>query len=315
MIGDEHQLTPGYIARHLPPASNVDRGIAILDIAQDFLLAHLQERGVFHELVVFKGGTALRKVFAGAQGRFSTDIDLAAREMGADRSVVAGLIAAEAYVSLGPFHFTPAHQRGRWEITVASEFGNPTPTIKLDVGPPCWLVPEARKFVAHPTHPRYGFSLPALPTMRLEEILAEKVARLARRGTARDAADLVWAATTTPHSQFVRDLVRRLAILKVWVDHHGMEPGWSPAIGCAPLRPDVWLSPREDWDDEQIGMLTHPPPALKSLEAQLHRLYQWLRDLTPEEAQWARARAQDRRDVIRAIQACEGTALREAPLR
>ena len=33
------------------------------------------ENHVFDDLVVFKGGTALRKLFAGAAGRFSTDID------------------------------------------------------------------------------------------------------------------------------------------------------------------------------------------------------------------------------------------------
>ena len=49
MIGDEHALTPGYVRRHLPPGSNVGIEIAILDIAQDFLLAHLHERGVFGE--------------------------------------------------------------------------------------------------------------------------------------------------------------------------------------------------------------------------------------------------------------------------
>ncbi|MDE0082769.1 MAG: nucleotidyl transferase AbiEii/AbiGii toxin family protein [Gammaproteobacteria bacterium] len=77
MTGDDHALTPGYVARHVPPGSKIGIDVAVLDIAQDFLLAHLDERGVLGDLVIFKGGTALRKLFAGAQGRFSTDLSLA----------------------------------------------------------------------------------------------------------------------------------------------------------------------------------------------------------------------------------------------
>lgn len=33
MIGDEHQLTAGYVARHVPPKSRLGREVAILDIA------------------------------------------------------------------------------------------------------------------------------------------------------------------------------------------------------------------------------------------------------------------------------------------
>ncbi len=150
MIGESHRLTAGYVARHVPPQSGLGRDVAILDIAQDFLLAHLHERGVFG-LVTFKGGTALRKLFAGAQGRFSTDIDFAAAEADVDRIALASVIAGECAVALGPFVFTPAEARERWHIAIASEFGNPNLTMKLEVGPPCWLKPVPREFVATPT--------------------------------------------------------------------------------------------------------------------------------------------------------------------
>ena len=125
MIGDDHALTPGYVARHVPPASKIGIDVAVLDIAQDFLLAHLAERGVLGDFAIFKGGTALRKLFAGAQGRFSTDMDLASREPEADRHELAAIIASEADVALGPFRFRPSNTRGRWHIAVESPFGNP----------------------------------------------------------------------------------------------------------------------------------------------------------------------------------------------
>lgn len=302
MIGDAHSLTRGYVQRHIPPGSGLGLDVAILDIAQDFLLAHLEEAGVFEELVTFKGGTALRKLFAGSQGRFSTDLDLATLQPGSDRAAVADLVAEQTQTTLGPFRFEPTRNRGRWQIRVHSSFGDPQIAIKLDVGPPCWLEPEPRALIETPTQRRYGFEIPLLPCARLEEILAEKIARLARRATARDASDLVWAATTSPHSRFSATTVRTLAVLKVWVDNHGLGPDWSPAVAPAPFDPERWLSPRGDWDDEQIGLLATPPPTVQELEARLRQLYAWLDDLTDSEARLARANAADRAEVIRAIQ-------------
>lgn len=313
MIGDSHRLTRGYVARHVPPQSKVGVDVAILDIAQDFLLAHLGELGLF-ELVTFKGGTALRKLFAGAQGRFSTDLDLAAVEPGVDRQTLAAMVANEAVGTLGPFTFTSRYDRNRWHIVVISEFGDPALTIKLDVGPPCWLEREHRSFIPTLTHQRYGFALPVLPSMRLEEILAEKIARLSRKATARDASDLVWAVKTSPHSRFTRASVRRLAILKVWVDNNGMQPGWTEALACVPFDPARWLAPRERWDDEQIGMLASPPPTLPELEAALRHHYTWLGQLTSEEEQWARADRRDRGNVIAAIRTLMGGALGDVHL-
>lgn len=48
--------TTGWVARHTPPGAG-GRYAAHIDIAQDLLLAHLAERGMFDHLV-FKGGTA-----------------------------------------------------------------------------------------------------------------------------------------------------------------------------------------------------------------------------------------------------------------
>lgn len=314
MIGDDHTLTPGYVVRHIPPGSRVGVDIAVLDLAQDFLLAHLHERGVFGGLVIFKGGTALRKLFAGADGRFSTDLDLAASEVNSDRSALAEVVAEECEVVLGPFQFRPSESRGRWKIRVSSDLGNPAISIKLDVGPPCWLQPELRQLVHTPVQSRYGFDLPLIPSMRLEELLSEKIARLSRLSMARDASDLVWAATTHPHSGFSRDLVRRLTVLKVWVDNHGLWPSWTRALRPRPFEAGVWLSPRDRWDDEQIGLLAHPPPTLEELGVDLRSSYSWLGDLTPEEVRWAGANPHDRGEVIEALRQLDLTALADSHL-
>lgn len=315
MIGEAHTLTPGYVGRHLPAGSPVGLDIARLDIAQDFLLAHLAQQGAF-DLVTFKGGTALRKLFAGSQGRFSTDLDLAAGTTApGDRHDLTRLVAEYCNVALGPFTFHAAPARDRYVVQVTSGLGEVRQAIKLEVGPPCWLPPEVRPFVPLGTHTRYGYPLPALPTMALEEILAEKIARLTRQSTARDASDLVWMASTSPHSGFDRALVRRLAVLKVWVDSWGLGGIWRPALHPQPFEPATWLRDRGDaWDDEAIGLLASPAPSLAELNAKLVTLYGWLADISPEEARWAQADPRDRGQVIAALKALPGRRLEQLPL-
>lgn len=297
----DHRITTGHLLRHVPPNSTIGIDVATLDVAQDFLLAHLHTAGMF-DLVVFKGGTALRKLFAGPAGRFSTDIDLAIATPDENRHAVADLIAEIIDdSSLGPFRYRVENRRGRWLIHVDTDLANVVMPLKLDVGPPCWLAPDVRAFVPVPIHDRYDFSLPDLPTMSLEENLAEKVARLNRVAAARDASDLVWAATTTPFSGTDRNAVRRLAVLKIWVDVNGLNGHWHPTGSTAGFDPVLWLRTGRDWDDESIGLLAHPPPPVEVLEADLVRLWRDLANLSADEAVFAAANEKDRAAVVTAV--------------
>ena len=85
------RLTEGHVLRHAPAQSSQGRDAAVIDIAQDLLLRHLHDEGVL-TLVAFKGGTALRKVYAGAAGRFSTDLDFSLAALDDDPSSVIGLL-------------------------------------------------------------------------------------------------------------------------------------------------------------------------------------------------------------------------------
>ena len=53
--------------------------IAEKEVVLTFLLQLLSERGILNRLA-FKGGTCLRKMFIGSQGRFSTDLDFTGLE-------------------------------------------------------------------------------------------------------------------------------------------------------------------------------------------------------------------------------------------
>ncbi len=74
-------LTRGLLLRHFQGRKG--RFLpAMLDVAQDHLLVHLHSEGLFELGLVFKGGTSLRKMRAGAGGRFSTDLDFCGAEPG-----------------------------------------------------------------------------------------------------------------------------------------------------------------------------------------------------------------------------------------
>src|SRR5690606_15268462 len=70
-------ITEGFLARHHMGRRGM-AGPALLDVAQDYALYHLQQEGLFASGLVLKGGTSLRKFRSGNAGRFSTDLDLVA---------------------------------------------------------------------------------------------------------------------------------------------------------------------------------------------------------------------------------------------
>jgi predicted nucleotidyltransferase component of viral defense system len=298
------QLTPGYVAQHAPGRSAQGREAALIDVAQDLLLRELADHGILEHLA-FKGGTAIRKVHAGASGRFSTDMDFALRNLDDDPGVVHALIVEVCNgLAVGGIRFGTEQRRGKLHLTYASDLvpGVGSLMSRLDVGPPPWLEPEHRTWVRLPIHDRYGGPLPRLPVIRLEENIAEKVARLNRRTYARDVYDLVWIARQ-PGMAIDTALVRRLAVLKCWVDLHGLNSThhqWAPAQGPRRLDVERWLRPRiaSEFDDEQIGLLTTPPPDLHVLGTDLQRYYGWLAALDEDERVVARGDAGDRALVL-----------------
>jgi predicted nucleotidyltransferase component of viral defense system len=311
------ELTVGHLLRHAPTQSAQGAEAAIIDVAQDMLLRELHELGVL-DLVAFKGGTALRKVYAGASGRFSTDLDFAVASLDDEPTTVASLLAESiAGIQVGPFRFDVDLRRGRHHIVYHADAhtvgSSGQLTSKLDVGPPPWLAPRTRPWVQLPIHNRYGGPLPELTVVALEENLAEKVARLNRRSPARDAYDLLWVART-PALGVDRDTVRHLAVLKSWVDQHGlsMTPNrWNRLPDARGLDVARWLTPRRatDFDDEAIGLLTAPPPDLSELGQQLSERYQWLAELTVDECTIAAGLERDRDVVLRCIRALPGARL------
>lgn len=297
-------LTTGWIARHTPRNAQAGgRDAAIIDIAQDLLLRDLHERTTLDGLVL-KGGTALRKLYAGNQGRFSTDLDFGLANIADDPDdVVLELITAIEGTTVGPFTYGVRERRGKWSLVIESPFSEDETDLssKLDVSPAVWMRPVRRGWISMAVHTTYGDPpLPELQATRMEENLAEKISRLNRTTTARDMYDLAWIAAHQHEVGGVdRDLVRRLAVLKIWVDAHGISTAsaaWKPSHEPAAFDPDRWLRPRDarEFDLGDIGALAVPSPTTHELSEAVRSSYRFLADLDDDERQLAEARGQDR---------------------
>jgi len=312
-------LTAGWIGRHTPPGAGVDgRDAAVIDVAQDLLLRELHYRGVLDALV-FKGGTSLRKLYAGNQGRFSLDLDFSVASPADDSdTVLLSLISEIDGLTIGPFAYGVTERRGKWWLTIRTEFATADSALssKLDVSPPPWLDPVRRAWIPMPVHGTYGTpGLPELQVVRLEENIAEKISRLNRTTTARDLYDLAWLAT---HQREIGGLdtalIRRLAVLKVWADAHGVGAAnvrWKPGHEPRAFDPSHWLRTRvaAEVDLADIGALAGPTPSLADLNTTIQAHYGFLRNLDPAERQLAAAREQDRHLALRFLTELPGARL------
>lgn len=321
--GHDIRLTPAHVLRHTPTGARaLGREAALVDIAQDLLLRELYDVGLMNDLV-FKGGTALRKLYAGNAGRFSLDLDFSVRDIGTHADDVLNLLEEHvAGLTLGPFSYGIVTRRGKRHLQMRSDALGAAESLssKLDVSPPPWLEPVERNWVPMPVHDTYGGPLPLLPVVRLEENLAEKIARLNRVTPARDMYDLAWLADHHLRTGLDAGLIRRLAVLKVWVDNCGVstyDTAWPAAHSGAPLNPARWLRQRDvkEYDEEDIGVLAVPAPKFEVLSRKVSSSYEFLADLDADEQVLAHARHSDRSLALRLLQQLPGGRLASVQLR
>ncbi|MEC4273527.1 hypothetical protein VJ923_10190 [Adlercreutzia sp. R25] len=163
-----------------------------------------------------------------------------------------------------------------------------------------------------PVHAQYGGPLPCIKTVRLEENLAEKIARLNRVTTARDMYDLAWiTGNGALWRKIDQSLVRRLSVLKMWVDANGLHAGatcWPPAHAGSPFDPSHWLRKRsaKEFDIEDIGALAVPTPKPEELSERVCGGFAFLQELDDEERVLANASGKDRTLAIRLLESLPG---------
>jgi len=282
------RMTEGHLVRHYQGVKG-GRDAALLDIAQDHALHLLHEAGLFDRGLVFKGGTALRKFRAGNAGRFSTDLDFAAPGEDLALAVLEALDGAE----FDGFAFTVENlgdDGRRGDLIVQTPFGRPQLGAKVELARHALsLDAEVLNAVRLPIHDRYEFTMPPTPVVRVEEAVAEKLARYRRVSLARDLYDLQWFAAA---SVFDQPLTRRLWVLKVYRDIV------VDGRGTKPIDPDDVLTVRtaSEFRPEDIGYLTKPV-RLDEWIATVRERYAFIGELDDAERRWAQCNRRDQHEV------------------
>jgi len=317
-------ITEAHIRRHGPDRTNAQgREATLIDVAQDLLLRDLHSFGLLDDLV-FKGGTAMRKLYAGNEGRFSTDLDFSVADVSIDAEVLLDLIAEHVTgLNIGPFRYGITSRRGKRSLTYESPLAGPDWTLasKLDIAAPPWLSPVQRGWTPVPIHAQYGEpALPELTVVRLEENIAEKIARLNRRTPARDMYDLRWIIANKNRTGTLDfSLIRRLAILKIWVDANGLSAvnaRWAPVADPSPFDPKTWLRKRtsKEFDPEDIGALAIPLPNVADLSDALTSGFSFLAGMDADERTIAKGNAGDRQLALRMLRELPGKRLTDVGL-
>jgi predicted nucleotidyltransferase component of viral defense system len=204
--------------------------IAEKEVVLTFLLQLLSERGILDRLA-FKGGTCLRKMFLGTQGRFSTDLDFTGIEEHDHEEVILAMM--EAFEQ--PFHRIQfaIPDEGYYETQDGLSWGvNPTyahewnasgvSEVRLQISrrETPTLPTERRPQIAQSYFKLLPFAPSEITCLALEEILAEKIRACYQRNKARDIFDLGVFAIR-PLDQ---PLIRRLVVLKLWQARDSFDP-------------------------------------------------------------------------------------------
>jgi len=287
-------LTKVQVQRYAFDSGLLDIMIAEKEVVLTFLLQLLSERGLLARLA-FKGGTCLRKMFVGNQGRFSTDLDFTGLEEHDHEDVVLDMMAAFEQ----PFHGIQFSipDESYYETVDGLSWGvNPAYVHDWNAGASeIRLQISRRETPTLPTESRgqieqgYFRHLPFAPVdincLALAEIIAEKIRACYQRNKARDIYDLGMFATR-PLDQA---LIRRLVVLKLWQARDSFDPDR--------LMRKLEAGNDFDWDD--LAQLVRRTTAInrRRITADCVSGFAFLRDLTEDERVLAADSHQRERDL------------------
>jgi predicted nucleotidyltransferase component of viral defense system len=192
-------LTQPQVQRYANDSGLRDIMIAEKEVVLTFLLQLLSERGILNRLA-FKGGTCLRKMFLGAQGRFSTDLDFTGIQEHDHQDVILEMMTAFEQ----PFHgiqfsipdesYYETADGLSWGVnpTYSHEWNQAASEIKLQISrrETPTLPPQRLPQIVQSYFRFLPFAPADIVCLVLPEILAEKIRASYQRSKARDIYDL-----------------------------------------------------------------------------------------------------------------------------
>ncbi len=191
------ELTAEAVYERYGAVTPTERQHALLDVVQDHFLYAIYRLGLFSldDILRFIGGTSTRKNRLGFDKRISHDIDLIAASLRARDSVLARLNG----ITCGPFTFRLAPNSRPLTVVAASDilpgghlsFKLDISTDDRDAPPPRITPPVNRPLLPMPASDLYSFDVDIMiPTLAIEENIAEKLCRQHLKPVGRDTYDV-----------------------------------------------------------------------------------------------------------------------------
>jgi predicted nucleotidyltransferase component of viral defense system len=265
-------LIPRAVANRFANRMGVDLHIAQQEVVLLYALDALAVQGLADRLI-FKGGTYVRMMVTGDAGRLSEDLDFTNAGLPEDpRSLLDAAFSTPHYGvrlrAVEPYRTAArnwacgveyAHEwdEGRFRLEISYRETAFLPAAR-------WRPIEQLYFSALP------FPAPEIPSLQLEEAIAEKLRALQQRATERDLYD----AARYGQKGFDQDLVRLLTTAKLWNDRQALD---VEAI----LR--TLSEGRKEWPDLERLIGRARRHDWNRMAADAARRFGFLRDLTPFE--------------------------------
>jgi len=250
-----------------------------IDVILTFLLQLFVENGLTEHLA-FKGGTLLRKMVFGPRGRLSTDLDFTRRtNLDLENLMLEFLGAFEnEYRGLS----FDVHKDNGWYVAEDSCGINPVcrhkdnqhgvkVKIQVSIRETPLIQVVAVNQIAQEYFKYFDFAPSAVPSLALEEVIAEKIRAAHQRSKIRDLHDLAQIA----ERDFDRKLVRSIATLKLWASKG---PGLDYSRLCQRIESD-------DYDLADLTLLLRKDqrPSVANLIERVKTGFRFLTELTPQE--------------------------------
>jgi predicted nucleotidyltransferase component of viral defense system len=218
----EKRLVQWYAAN-----SGVDLDIAEREVVLTYVMRVLADAGLLAQLA-FKGGTAIRKIFLGNQGRFSLDLDFTmASDLTPEEFIldVVGVLHGHEYYGVvfdirSEDYYANPDSCGAVVTYQHNWATNGKFSIQVSFRAKPILPLQHGTFIQERYFQWLGTEPPVVPTLDLHEIIGEKIRATAQRSRIRDLYDLYQFASL----RFDRNIVRRIAIMKCWETNYAFDP-------------------------------------------------------------------------------------------
>ena len=215
-------MIPRAAANRFADRMGVDLHIAQQEVVLLYALEALRSGGLLDRLV-FKGGTYLRLMITGDAGRLSEDLDFSNAGLPEDPEPLFRRCFEEEHHGvrfslLGPYRTA----RRNWASRVGYRHSWDEGEFRLEISyrEELFLPPRRWTPVPQPYFTALPFPPPEIPSLRIEESLAEKLRAIQQRATERDLYD----AMRYGRKGFDQELVRLLAVGKLWNDRERFDP-------------------------------------------------------------------------------------------